>query len=261
MRIFFIADIFAAPGRRIVEQRLPGLREELGIDLVVANAENAADGVGITSRIAKRLLDSGVDVITLGNHAHRQREVYPFLQSDLRIIRPANMPAASPGRGSTTVRSTGGTPVAVVNLLGQLYLDSASNPFEAAPPLVAAARAAAAVVVVDFHAEATSEKMAMARMLDGEVTAVIGTHTHVQTNDPAVLPGGTAFITDAGMTGPHDSVIGVRSDLIVKRFVDGLPARFEPAEGDVRMEGVLVECGDDGRATSIEAFRLRDADP
>jgi metallophosphoesterase (TIGR00282 family) len=260
MRILFIGDVFASSGRRIVESRLPALREQLGLDFVVCNAENAADGVGITTRIAKRLLTSGVDVITLGNHAHRQREVYPFLNVEPRIIRPANMATESPGRGVTVHDAPDGTPVAVVNLMGRLYLEPARSPFDVAPDLVSEARRQAPVVIVDFHAEATSEKVAMGRMLDGAATAVIGTHTHIQTNDAAVLPGGTAYLTDAGMTGPHDSVIGVRSDLILRRFVTGLPVRFEPGEGDVRMEGALIECDAQGRATSMETFRLLESE-
>jgi 2',3'-cyclic-nucleotide 2'-phosphodiesterase len=257
VRILFIADIFGAPGRRAVEQRLPELREQHGLDLVVANAENAADGVGVTSRIALKLFTSGVDVITLGNHAYRQKEVYPFLQSDERILRPANHPANAPGRGTAVVETADGTRAAVVNLIGQLYLDAARSPFEVAPELVAQARATADVVIVDFHAEATSEKMAMGRLLDGRVTAVIGTHTHIQTNDPTLLPGGTAYLTDAGMTGPHDSVIGVRTDLVLRRFQTGLPVRFEPAENDVRIEGALIECdAATGRATAVETFRV-----
>lgn len=261
MRLLFIADIFGAPGRRIVEARLPALRDELGLDLVIANAENAADGVGITSRIGKRLLSVGVDAITLGNHAHRQREVYPYLNSEPRMIRPANLPAASPGRGETVVAAADGTQVAVLNLLGRMHLEPAVSPFECGPRLVEEAKGRASVVFVDFHAEVTSEKVAMGRLLDGKATAVIGTHTHIQTNDPTILPGGTAYLTDAGMTGPHDSVIGVRSDVILARFTTGLPSRFEPADGDVRIEGALIECGPGGRATSIETFRLRELEP
>jgi metallophosphoesterase (TIGR00282 family) len=260
VRVLFIADIFASAGRRAVEKRLPALREELALDLVVANAENAADGVGITSRIAAKLLTAGVDAITLGNHAFRQREVYPYLNTEPRIIRPANLSAAAPGRGMTVVQTAGGTQVAVLNLMGQLFLDTPRSPFEVAADLAAEARSQAPVVLVDFHAEATSEKVAMGRLLDGQVTAVLGTHTHVQTSDAAVLPGGTAYITDAGMSGPHDSVIGVRADLILRRFQTGLPVRFEPADGGVRIEGALIECdAATGRAQSIEAFRLRDA--
>ena len=178
-----------------------------------------------------------MDAITLGNHAHRQREVYPFLNSEPRIIRPANMPSASPGRGETVVRAADGTGVAVINLIGRLYLEPAVSPFETATGAGARRRGRPTVVLVDFHAEATSEKVAMGRLLDGSATAVIGTHTHIQTNDPTVLPGGTAYLTDAGMTGPHDSVIGVRADVILARFTTGLPSRFEPAEDDVRHRG------------------------
>ena len=248
MRILFIADVFGKPGRRMVEKRLPGLREELGLDFVVANGENAADGVGITSANGRALFGAGVDVITLGNHAYRQREVYPYLDSEPRVIRPANMAPSGPGRGETVVDAANGVRVGVINLLGRLFLEPSVSPFEIAPRMVAAMRERADVILVDFHAEATSEKIAMGRLLDGSVTAVIGTHTHVQTNDAAVLPGGTAFLTDAGMTGPHDSVIGVRTDLILRRFTTQLPVRFEPAEGDVRIEGAVIECGTAGSA-------------
>ena len=258
MRILFIADAFAAAGRRIIEERLPNLRRDREIDFVIANAENVADGVGITSRIAKRLLAAGVDVITLGNHAYRQREVYPYLDQEERILRPANYPETAPGHGTCVVESGDGTRVAVINLIGNLFLDAAITPFAVAERLVDEARKEASVVVVDFHAEATSEKVAMGRLLEGQATAVLGTHTHIQTNDAHVLPGGTAYITDAGMTGPHDSVIGVRTDLVLRRFTTQLPIRFEPAEGDVRMEGAIFECDGQGRATAIEAFRMLD---
>ena len=256
MRLLFVADVFGAAGRRIAERKLPELRERLDLDLVIVNGENAADGAGITSAQAKRLLAAGADVITLGNHAHRQREVYPYLDSESRIIRPANMSASAPGRGETVVTARDGTPVAVVNLLGRVFMDPATSPFELAPGAVRSLRERAQLVVVDFHAEATSEKVAMGRLLDGLATAVIGTHTHVQTSDAVVLPGGTAYITDAGMTGPHDSVIGVRTELILRRFTTGMPVRFEPAEGGVRLEGALIEADATGRATSISAVRM-----
>jgi 2',3'-cyclic-nucleotide 2'-phosphodiesterase len=256
VRLLFIGDAYAAPGRRIIEARVPRLREELGLEFVVANGENLADGVGISSRVAKRVLGAGVDVITLGNHALRHSEVYPFLDGDPRIIRPANMPARAPGRGMAVCTSAGGARMAVVNLLGSLFMDPAVNPFGVAEQLVAEARAQAQAVVVDFHAEATSEKVAMGRLLAGSATLVVGTHTHVQTSDARILPGGTAYITDAGMTGPHDSVIGVRADIVLRRFTTGLPARFEPADGDVRLEGVLVDYDAEGRATSIETIRI-----
>ena len=256
MKILFIADAFATPGRRVIEHHVPRLRAERDIGFVVANGENLADGTGITSRLARRLHAAGVDVITLGNHAFRQREVYPYLGMDPRIVRPANYPATAPGRGWCVARAADGTPMAVINLLGKLFLDPAVSPFAVAEDLVAEARQEADLVLVDFHAEATSEKVAMGRLLDGRVTAVIGTHTHVQTSDAHVLTGGTAYITDAGMTGPHDSVIGVRTDLILRRFTTQMPVRFEPADGGVRLEGVMIECDGGGRASSIEAIRI-----
>jgi 2',3'-cyclic-nucleotide 2'-phosphodiesterase len=258
VRILFIADAFASPGRRVIEQHVPRLRTERDIGFVVANGENLADGAGITSRLARRLHGAGVDVITLGNHAFRQREVYPYLGMDARIVRPANYPSTAPGKGWCVATAADGTPVAVINLLGKLFLDPAVSPFAVAKDLVCEARREAALVLVDFHAEATSEKVAMGRFLDGRVTAVIGTHTHVQTSDAHVLSGGTAYITDAGMTGPHDSVIGVRTDLILRRFTTQMPVRFEPAEGGVRLEGVVIECDGDGRASSIEAIRIEE---
>jgi 2',3'-cyclic-nucleotide 2'-phosphodiesterase len=240
----------------VVEERLAGLRDELDVAFCVVNGENAADGAGITPRIADRILAAGADVITLGNHTWRRPEIGPYLANSERVIRPANMSASSPGRGLTVVPAADGTPVAVINLLGRLFIDPPVGPFEVIDELVDEARKRAQVVVVDFHAEATSEKVALPRWLDGRVTAVVGTHTHVQTNDARVLPGGTAAISDAGMTGPHDSVIGVQADLAISRMRTGMPVRFKPAEGGVRLEGALVECDADGRAKSCEPVRV-----
>jgi 2',3'-cyclic-nucleotide 2'-phosphodiesterase len=246
--------VFGPPGRRAVEEHLSSLREELGAGLCVVNGENAADGVGLTAKLAEKLLAAGADVITLGNHVWRQRDLLPVLGANPRVIRPANL--RGPGSGLAVVEAKDGTPVAVLNLQGSLFLDVPIHPFFVVEELVEDARSRAQVVVVDFHAEATSEKVALARLLDGRVTAVIGTHTHVQTNDARVQPGGTAAITDAGMTGPHDSVIGVRAELAIERMRTGMPVRFHPADGDVRIEGVLVECDDEGRATRCEAVRV-----
>jgi 2',3'-cyclic-nucleotide 2'-phosphodiesterase len=220
------------------------------------NAENVADGAGVTPRLADRLLAAGADVLTLGNHVWRRREIGPYLESSERVVRPANLSAGSPGRGLAVAPAADGTPVAVVNVQGILFMVTPVSPFEVVDALVEQARAQAKVVVVDFHAEATSEKVAMARLLDGRVTAVIGTHTHVQTSDARVQPGGTAAITDAGMTGPHDSVIGVKAELAIARMRTGMPVRFQPAEGGVRIEGVVVECDAEGRALSCEALRI-----
>ena len=223
---------------------------------MVANGENAADGLGITPKIADALLGSGVDVITLGNHVWRRREIVPYLSGTDRVIRPANLAASSPGRGWTVGSARDGTRVAVINLLGDLFMAPAVAPFEAIDSLVDEAARETPVILVDFHGEATSEKVAATHLLDGKVTAVIGTHTHVQTNDARVTRGGTAAITDAGMTGPHDSVIGVQPELAVRQMRTSMPVRFETASGDVRIEGVLVECGADGRATSCTSVRV-----
>jgi metallophosphoesterase (TIGR00282 family) len=220
------------------------------------NAENVADGAGVTPRLADRLLAAGADVLTLGNHVWRRPEIGPYLESSERVVRPANLAAGSPGRGLAVAEAADGTPVAVVNVQGILFMVTPVGPFEVVDALVEQAQAQAKVVVVDFHAEATSEKVAMARLLDGRVTAVIGTHTHVQTNDARVQPGGTAAITDAGMSGPHDSVIGVKAELAIARMRTGMPVRFQPAEGGVRIEGVVVECDAEGRALSCEALRV-----
>jgi metallophosphoesterase (TIGR00282 family) len=243
--------VFGAPGRRAVEQRLPSLRGELGADVCIVNGENAAAGRGITAKIADRLLASGADVVTLGNWVWGQPGFAPYLSGTDRVLRPANLSPQTPGRGLAVHDG-----VAVINLLGIFSLQPFENPFLAADRLVAEARAHTPVIVVDFHAEATSEKVALARYLDGRVTAVIGTHTHVQTSDARVLAGGTAAITDAGMTGPHDSVIGSAERGAIKRFVTGMPTRLEPATGDVRLEGALVECDEDGHATSCTAVRV-----
>ncbi|HEV8251385.1 MAG TPA: TIGR00282 family metallophosphoesterase [Gaiellaceae bacterium] len=248
--------MFGAAGRRAVEEHLQPLRQELDVDFCVVNAENTADGRGLTPKLADRLLAAGADVLTLGNHAWARRELLPYLSGTDRVVRPANLSRYAPGRSLAVGTATDGTRVAVIQLMGWLFLEVAVGPFELVDDLVEEARAEAAVVVLDFHAEATSEKLAMARWLDGRVTAVIGTHTHVQTADARVLPGGTAAITDAGMTGPHDSVIGVKAELATQRMRTGIPVRFEPAEGDVRIEGVLVECDPDGRARSCEPVRV-----
>jgi 2',3'-cyclic-nucleotide 2'-phosphodiesterase len=247
--------VFGSPGRRAVEEHLPRLREQHAIDFCVVNGENAADGRGITGRLCERIFRAGADVITLGNWTWGQRDFGGYLAAAERVLRPANMSPLSPGRGLCVAEAADGTPVAVINLLGQLSLNTSFNPFVQVEELVEEARRTTPIVLVDFHAEATSEKVAMARMLDGRVTAVLGTHTHVQTNDARVLAGGTAAVTDVGMTGPHDSVIGVEARLAIERMRTQMPVRFHPAEGDVRIEGALVECDANGRATRCELLR------
>jgi 2',3'-cyclic-nucleotide 2'-phosphodiesterase len=235
---------------------LPGLREALDVDVCIVNGENVADGAGITGKLADRLLAAGADVITLGNHAFRRDGIGGYLAASERVIRPANAGKHAPGRGLAVVEARNGVPVAVVNLLGGLFVDAPVSPWEMVDQLADEAHEHARVVVFDFHAEATSEKVAIARWLDGRVTAVIGTHTHVQTNDARVLRGGTATVTDAGMTGPHDSVIGVEAELAIRRMRTRQPVRFAPAEGDVRIEGVVIDCSDGGDAERIELLRV-----
>ena len=232
------------------------MREELDADACIVNGENIADGAGITPKLAERLLASGADVVTLGNHTFRRDGIGNYLASSERVIRPANQGALTPGRGLASFKARNGVAVAVVNLLGAISLDTPVSPWEVVDGLVDEARALAPVVIVDFHAEATSEKIALSRWLDGRVTAVIGTHTHVQTNDARIQPGGTAALTDAGMTGAHDSVIGVEAELAIRRMRTRMPVRFQPAEGDVRLEGAVIECSDDGRATAITLVRV-----
>jgi 2',3'-cyclic-nucleotide 2'-phosphodiesterase len=257
VKILFIGDVVGRPGRTAIEENLPKLREVLDVDVCIVNAENVADGVGITPKLADRLLASGADALTLGNHTWRRTEIGAYLGSSTRVARPANFAAGSPGRGVVVVPARDGTPVGVVNVLGSLFLDPATSMWEIVDQLVDEARRETPIIVVDVHAEATSEKVALAHWLAGRVTAVLGTHTHVQTSDTRILPGGTAAVTDVGMTGPHDSVIGVETRLAINRMRTGMPVRFETAQGGVRIEGALVECDSaTGRASSIELVRV-----
>jgi 2',3'-cyclic-nucleotide 2'-phosphodiesterase len=251
MRLLFIGDVVGKPGREGLAATMPSLREQHKPDLVVANGENAAGGVGITEETGRELFEMGVDVITLGNHAYRHRDAYRFIASEQRLIRPANYPASNPGRGHAIVDAAG-MRVAVVNLSGALYLRVERSPFPVADEIVKELSGKADAIFVDFHAELTSEKVAMGWHLDGRVAAVIGTHTHVPTADGRVLPGGTAYLTDAGMTGSRAGVIGVRKEQALEGFVTQMPVRFDSAEGEVWVMGALVEIGDDGLARGIE---------
>ena len=252
MKLLFVGDIVGKPGRKALADLLPGLREQHAPDWVVVNGENAAGGLGITERIARELLDDvGVDVVTLGNHTYHHRDVYGFLDRDERIIRPANFPKGNPGRGSTVVER-GGRALGVANLLGTVFVNAERAPFAEADAIVADLNERADHVLVDFHAEATSEKVAMGWHLDGRVTACVGTHTHVPTADARVLPGGTAYISDVGMTGARGGVIGVKKEQALHRFRTLMPIRFETSDEDPWLMAVLIEAGDDGRATSIE---------
>jgi metallophosphoesterase (TIGR00282 family) len=251
MRLLFVGDVVGSPGREGFAAAMPSLRAEHKPDLVVVNGENAAGGVGITAETAGDLFDAGADAITLGNHTYRHREVYPYLSSEQRIVRPANFPEASPGRGHTLVDAAG-MRVAVVSLSGLLHMQVERSPFPVIDELVESLKGRADAIVVDFHAELTSEKVAMGWHLDGRVAAVLGTHTHVPTSDARVLPGGTAHMTDVGMTGSRDGIIGVKREQALEAFRTQLPIRFETAEENVWLMGALVEIGDDGLARSIE---------
>ncbi len=260
MRVLFIGDVVGGPGRRGLAAVLPRLRERHEPDLVIANGENAAGGVGITERTAGDIYDAGVDVITTGNHVYRHRDAYEFLDREERIVRPANYPKGNPGRGSTIVE-VGGRKVGILNLSGELQLTVARSPFPAAEAEVAELeRRGADVVIVDFHGEVTSEKIAMGWHLDGRVAAVLGTHTHVPTADARVLPGGTAFVCDVGMTGSRRSVLGVEIEDALGRFRTQMPARFRTAEEDVWVNAAVFDVGDDGLATSMQQV-LEPVDP
>ena len=258
MKLLFVGDIVGSPGRHAVESLLPGLQEQHEPDFVVVNGENSAGGLGITSKIARGFYAAGVDAITLGNHSYRHSEVYDFLDNDERIVRPANYPKGNPGRGHTVVEN-GGARLAVVNLSGSVFLDVARSPFAEIDAILTELRGKADHVLVDFHAEATSEKVAMGWYLDGRVTACVGTHTHVPTADARVLPGGTAYISDVGMTGPRGGVIGVQKELAIERFLTQMPVKFETATDDPWLNGVLIEADESGRATSIEQVLLPDS--
>ena len=253
VKLLFIADIVGQPGRRAVKELVPTLRERHGLSLVVANGENAAGGSGITVNTADDIFASGVDIITSGDHLWDQKEVTELLDGERRFLRPLNYPPGTPGQGSVILQKAGIPPVAVLNLQGRTFMPTLENPFHAALGEVERLRRTTEIIFVDFHAEATSEKVAMARMLDGRVSALVGTHTHVQTADEQIFPGGTAFLCDGGFTGPHESVIGREIEPIVRRFMTNMPQRFEVARGRVLLQGALIEIDEQtGRARSIQ---------
>ena len=253
MRILFIGDIFGRPGRQLLKIGLAAIVSRHEIDFVIANAENSAAGFGITRDIGDELLDYGVDVMTSGNHIWDKKEALDYIGTESRLLRPANYPAGAPGNGSYVARSQGGVSVGVVNVMGRVFMLNIDDPFAVVLKEIEAVRQRARIVFVDFHAEATSEKSAMGWHLDGKVTAVVGTHTHVQTADERILPRGTAFMTDAGMTGPHDSIIGVEVEPALSRFLTGLPSRFEAAAGNPRLNAVIIDADEKtGLATDIE---------
>jgi metallophosphoesterase (TIGR00282 family) len=265
MRVLFVGDIVGSPGREIVRERLGDLVEQRKIDLVIANGENAASGFGITPKLAEELLKMGIDVLTGGNHSWDRKEILEFLPHEPRLLRPANFPEGNPGSGIYTGTAKNGAKFAVMNLQGRVFLPAIDDPFRKADELLAKLPEDTAFVLVDMHAETTSEKIAMGYYLDGRATAVVGTHTHVATADEQVLANGTAYITDVGMTGPHGGVIGMDREGIIRKFLSGLPTRFDVAQGDLQMNTILIETDDEGprnmagrlRARSIERLRLR----
>lgn len=238
--IFFIGDIVGKPGRIAIRELLPKLVAEHSPDVVIANGENAAGGFGITSEVADELKDLHVDVITTGNHIWDKKDIYEYLNRDKRLIRPANYPEGSPGAGFIVFECASGAKVGIINLIGRVFMDCVECPFRTGLALVKSIREATPVIFIDMHAEATSEKTAVANFLDGSVSAVIGTHTHVQTSDERILPNGTAYLTDAGMTGPIDSIIGIRKEIIIERFLTKMPAKFEVAAKNVELQGAIV---------------------
>lgn len=253
MKLLFIGDVVGRPGREAVKACLADLVRRHQVDFVVANGENAAGGMGITSQVAEDLFEAGVDVLTTGNHVWRQKEAIAYLEAEPRVLRPANYPPGAPGRGGEVFQTEHTGSIGIVNLQGRTFMEPIDCPFRAADSELERIRGRTKVILVDVHAEATSEKIAMGWYLDGRVSAVLGTHTHVQTSDERILPKGTAYITDAGMTGPLDSILGVKPNLIIQRFLTGMPAKFELAEGPLLLGGVLVRIDTEtGSAISIE---------
>ena len=259
MKVLFIGDIFGEPGRRALARAVPRLVAQRHIDIVIGNGENAAGGFGITPELAEELFDLGLAVITTGNHAWDKKEILDYFPREPRLLRPANYPSGVPGNGSVVVESAGGEQLGILQLMGRAYMPTLDCPFQVAKKELAALKKRTVAVIVDMHAEATSEKMAMGHYLDGEVVAVVGTHTHVQTADDQILPKGTAYLTDIGMTGPLHSVIGVKKELAIEKFLTGMPRRFEVASGPSVFCAVLLELDARlGKALSIERIRLID---
>jgi len=254
LRILMIGDVVGRPGRRAVQQFLPGLCHDYDLSLVIANGENCAGGIGITPDTARELIDCGVNVITTGNHVWAKKEIIPYLDSELPILRPLNFPPGAPGHGVLEVKG-----VSIVNLIGRVFIGAFDCPFRAIDCLLSEIKAVSKVIIVDFHAEATSEKVAMGRYLDGRVSAVLGTHTHIGTIDAYILPKGTAYVTDVGMVGPADSVIGVDAESVIRSFLAGMPHRFFMGEGPVSFDAVLVEVEEaTGKAISIQRIQLKE---
>ncbi|MDR3288162.1 MAG: TIGR00282 family metallophosphoesterase [Peptococcaceae bacterium] len=261
MKILFIGDIVGKPGRKAIKLLLPAIQAEHGIDVTIANAENAAGGNGLTKEVAQEIYQLNVDFLTMGNHVWDQRSIMTYMDEEERLIRPANYPLGAPGKGAAVIR-TQGRKVGVLNLSGRIFLKELDDPFPSAIRWITELKKQTEIIIVDFHAEATSEKVALGWFLDGKVSAVLGTHTHVQTADARILDQGTAYISDVGMTGPRDSVLGVKKELAIKKFVTQLPVRFEVAGGAVQLNGVVIDVDEDtGKARSVQAVQtFTDAD-
>jgi metallophosphoesterase (TIGR00282 family) len=258
MKVIIIGDVVGKPGREILAEALPRLKQQHEVEFVVANVENAAEGAGVVPKIGDEILNTGVDVMTSGNHIFDKKEVIQYIENQPRLIRPANYAPDAPGRGLWLGSTGSGSQVAVINLQGRVFMPPSDCPFRTADRLLAEIGNRASVIIVDHHAEATSEKLAMGRYLDGRVSVVVGTHTHVQTADEQIFPGGTGYITDLGMTGPYDSVIGVESQLVITRFLRGLPIRYQTAGHNPQLHGVVVEIDErSGKALGIARLQVK----
>lgn len=256
MKVILLGDVVGNPGRTILCESVRDLKKQYEAEFVIANVENAADGAGITAKIGDEILSAGVDIMTSGNHIYDKKEGIAYIENQPRLLRPANYASETPGRGLWFGATESGTPVAVINLQGRVFMPPTDCPFKMADKLIGEISSRSRIIIVDFHAEATSEKNAFGRYVDGRVSVVVGTHTHVQTADEQILSNGTAYITDLGMTGPHDSVIGVQSQIVIQRFLRGMPNRFETAKNDARVSGVVIEIDETtGKAVGIVRFQ------
>jgi len=258
MNILFIGDIVGSPGRDAIKSLLPELKKEYKLQFVIANAENAAGGSGITSKVAEDLFDAGIDVLTSGDHIWKKREIFEFINQQEKILRPINFPSGAPGRGYGLFKTKDGILVGVINVNGRVFMEALECPFRSASAAVETLSKDTNIIIVDIHAEATSEKVAFGWYLDGKVSAVLGTHTHIQTADERILPNGSAYLTDAGMTGPYDSVIGRRIEDVLERFLSSIPVRFEVAKENIQLHGVVLDIDDNtGKARSIERIQKK----
>ncbi|MBW2599044.1 MAG: TIGR00282 family metallophosphoesterase [Deltaproteobacteria bacterium] len=257
MKVLFIGDIVGKPGRKAVSALLPGIVGQYGVDIVIANCENAAGGFGVTRKVVDELYHNEIDILTSGNHIWDKKEISNFIDDYETLLRPANYPEGTVGKGSVTIKTRLGLSLGVLNLEGRIFMKPLDSPFRVAEREIEKLKRETDIIIVDMHAEATSEKEALGWFLDGKVSAVVGTHTHVQTADERVLPGGTAYITDAGMTGPFDSVLGMKKEVSLERFLTLLPNRFDVAKGDIRLQGVLIDIDNKtGRGLSIERLSI-----